>query len=1117
MDKSDIILFVAGSRMGSQFDRKDLKDLQNLFPGNLLYDLKIDHDYELLFHYGMLKYPSCSRSFFRNRLFVQSLPKSYKAMYEPENDEAAKKLESLKKYARTVKKSPSLSPFQEYTCQFSRIENNMAKMEGLNEFSEQVVTDLMVLIPEVLKKPNEGPFENSTSMRSVYKFDDILMKCNDSLAIIGGPGSGKSSMMRYIAECQSRDYFVIKIDEHTPLYAAKIITQFCSKMFTYLFNEETAIVDYPHDMDGLLEQFLLLSYAIISKGKKLLFIVDDFDEIENSDNIWVPKFLEMKSIVRGMVVWIFGISDERSLGTIRKSIPHIKCYKMSQDNQALLGYARQKPHLRNSLMQLFEHIETKTIFHINLLEKVMEYIINDKSSIQIKMIETTSLKLLGMFLGILEAQLYIGPFVRPIFSLLCISNGGLLEKDLVEIMGFTVRQWNLIFSELKFLIVLRQGKLEPYHDELKTIVFQKYLETSEKKSFWYLRLSNYILSKKTLKLTTLTDSQANEIVNCGYYLYKTGKKKFIEVVATLTYISSAYFCGKDYEVEKMLSSCLKMAVALNDRKLVRLAREYLSFNQKYGLLLSTYPLLATSIGRNVLVENIKNEAYLVSIPGSLYLKENQLTQRKNINFSPMGSHDSKIIYITVLITKIVGKCCLTVSEDGTIIAWDIDTGLFSKRILNKPLKTRKVKFCCFSLKGAEFCSMSCQNGEIFNFELISRRAVKVSQPTLCGPLLSSGDIHDIWIKSVTTDNAKKPVNCLGKVIFSKNDDKSQVRFQGLCDEIIGKSLDGQKCIILALKICSVIIFNTSILKEICRFEDKNVGKTSVGAFSNSKDLVAISREDENIMIWKLDNHSRTSLIKTNGALGKVNSICFDSGEINIFYIQRREKESSFHIANINTGHCVYTDTSFNGHLMDEICCSTSNGEERIFTIRDNKVFSCTYEISEISESRPNRSRHTNSVSKVVLLQKKAGLASVSNEGINIWNAELVFVKQLIPQNMQEGKLTFSELGSLKYDIFEKANVFSVLSGEVLYIFDLVTGKEFFRITHFYPVKQALFYPFITNKYFLIIYTLTTENILRGWKSTFYTDEIQRCTVVRNYLKSLTCQHSQSAKQGLHTM
>ena len=139
MDKSDIILFVAGSRMGSQFDRKDLKELQNLFPGNLVYDLKIDHEYELLFQYGMLKYPSCSRSFFRNRSFVQSLPKSYKALYEPENDEAAKKLESLKKYARTVKNS--LSPFQEYNCQFSRIENNMAKMEGLNEFSEQVVTD----------------------------------------------------------------------------------------------------------------------------------------------------------------------------------------------------------------------------------------------------------------------------------------------------------------------------------------------------------------------------------------------------------------------------------------------------------------------------------------------------------------------------------------------------------------------------------------------------------------------------------------------------------------------------------------------------------------------------------------------------------------------------------------------------------------------------------------------------------------------------------------------------------------------------------------------------------------------------------------------------------------
>ena len=89
----------------------------------------------------------------------------------------------------------------------------------------------------------------------------------------------------------------------------------------------------------------------------------------------------------------------------------------------------------------------------------------------------------------------------------------------------------------------------------------------------------------------------------------------------------------------------------------------------------------------------------------------------SLNTVSMGKHNSHVIYVGVFQLKSLGKCCITVSDDGAIKAWDLDSFLCVGDVLEAPYPPGHIIKCAFSLTGTDRVILANAKGSIFMHDL----------------------------------------------------------------------------------------------------------------------------------------------------------------------------------------------------------------------------------------------------------------------------------------------------------------------------------------------------------------------------------------------------------------
>jgi predicted NACHT family NTPase len=146
----------------------------------------------------------------------------------------------------------------------------------LKENISQVGKVKTILNPDTIVDLRNIFFEKAISFEEVDKIKLTSFFKHKQVLIEGGPGQGKSFFLRYLCLNEGES------SRHIPIFIEFRNLKFSKSLKEELFE---AIRDFGVDIDNDLFDFL-------AKSEKVLFILDEFDEIPNTVRSKVAKELE---------------------------------------------------------------------------------------------------------------------------------------------------------------------------------------------------------------------------------------------------------------------------------------------------------------------------------------------------------------------------------------------------------------------------------------------------------------------------------------------------------------------------------------------------------------------------------------------------------------------------------------------------------------------------------------------------------------------------------------------------------------------------------------------------------------------------------------------------------
>ncbi|KAJ1570014.1 hypothetical protein HK096_005805 [Nowakowskiella sp. JEL0078] len=460
----------------------------------------------------------------------------------------------------------------------------------------------------------------------------------------------------------------------------------------------------------------------------------------------------------------------------------------------------------------------------------------------------------------------------------------------------------------------------------------------------------------------------------------------------------------------------------------------------------------------------------------------QLLNNKDDVFEiiPVSQNTSRIISLVIRNSKEFGKICLSVSDDGTIKGWNLKSYLDVGSLLENPFRSGAVQNCAFSL-GLERVVFCCQNFDICLYDLNSKEMIGfVEIKHISGLVFFSDDVNCIWMNG---NEANDP-------LFFQNQVEIGSALQYDCDSILFLSNDGTKVAVLKENKQMVVIFTTKEMRQQAKFREEKATSNSVGQFSNSKDLLALSRSNGEVMIWKLDNHSRISIIRHDRPLG-IRSICFSADEKLIFM---GCANGTLAIANIITGKILQFLEIGDGFPLENMCLTTIHGKERFLISKDENLMvldSRALGVSAMQLEGPSqkkmKKRHLDLVTQLEISQE--------GKGIRIQTTNIVFSCSIDGSLMIWKKSPKDEFfmcfdvithPSITIDSFNlsglKDESFIVLvSKKVVILWDTVTSTEICCFLSPNSISKCVLHRFSISKQFFVAYILTFEGKLQAWK------------------------------------
>lgn len=838
----------------------------------------------------------------RSTKFSETLPKSLQSLYQAREVEEK---ESVLRIRDLVVLRGGASAYMDYSCSYSHYDGIGIRFHPIAHFEERMSDDLKMTIQSVFnQRIRESVMipipttENALETLHVRAFNDLKerIRGNNTLLVLGESGSGRSALLaRTLLELENQGMVILSNFTGTwigSLDTNKVLTRFCRKLYCVL--GQRAVI--PNLFESLVQLFWnLLEQVINLNASGVVVLIDDAESLhlgKFSDSFkWVPSAMDVNVRVFSNTHWVFASQKntgvEQTLCERRNQVETFSVPELeSTERKKLIDRWITLRHLDCPDKTLAAWMHATTPLHIGAIAR----------NIRLRMLlrepifplPNTVEALHASNLNYLEA-LYGTEKIKKLFCLLNLSHGGLFTFELCDLLEMTPYDLTKFQSELgDFVCMSDYGTLVFYHESFTMSVSERYLCDAEVEKKYHRTLWEYF--KKSIKFSNKSSQSpihtiAIRMMNIEEHQMKQNAsiKEIVDTICSIQFVSmlppGSFYTLRDRYIA-LLRRITSQTVQIDYK--IRIL-DYLRFIQTYIEVLDESPPMALTFAYN-LPENscpiVRNEALRIvksseGIRGGFIEHLTTNSSKQAGHLAVVGKHTSTIVSAKVIVHKVYGKAVVTVSDDGEVIVWNVDTFPSNTVLLAAFLPPKNVIDVAFSPNGAVYLALVTAAGDILIYDSSVRNKVTFLTTIKSGArvkglcFFSHGEIY--FEESGRILHAQ----ISGQASLSSSKPQMQHSFSEY-SHIAAVSDDGQKlALINSKKPDELAIF--SILKEkvVCKFTWNLLTSDSMAKFSYTKDLVAAVGKDNTVIVWKVDNHSRVAVRKLDSW---IKSICFSSDD-----------------------------------------------------------------------------------------------------------------------------------------------------------------------------------------------------------------------------------------------
>jgi hypothetical protein len=801
--------------------------------------------------------------------FSRSVPKTYKDKYEAvESDE----IDSKKKLKETLK--VGLKNVSTYSGHFTRVVGNEIRMGGLESFGKHLLEQLEHSVKETIMKaplktqPHNSYYGNEEIVKKMLDAGAIciqnsshhqFVKSSKVFVVQSKSGGGKTALLSYMSNLFVKvGYIVLHSFVRTwegSFSVNSMIRRFCHKL---MYRLKLPFETLPSEITPLKERWILLMKMAISLGNVIIVLIDGLDRMKDDQERiaslsigWMPRPSELGTEGFDGTVWIFSTRDPQTFFVVKNHNPTAEnivlppfseSQKRSFVNQEcanrniILGPRLTETLLRKKSSESFLYI------HFLLTEAA------DSSPPNLDFRFETETDIVRSILFRLEEQCGKEQ-LRNLFSYLSLSKNGLREVEILGLMKFSLIRWNLLLKKIEpYITKTSTGFIMLYRESFSAAVRLEYISKELEFNFHKNLAEYYCKVWESDKLTGHGQLSSLRVIDIPYHFFlsRAPLKDIVKVLCNLDYIRCSFECN----ASKLMANYFKRATIIASKSeldSLKILSEFYFYAVRSLEHLKLYPELAFPLALslpNRLCTMVKNEA-LDLMKSKVYNRHylcsiNRIEEQ--LEMATMGSHTTKIVYLGVHYISTLGKCCISVSLDGTTILWNATDNLLKlKTLLYSPLEFDELVQCTVSLSGPDLIAFGTSYGHLIVFNILNgQKHAHIDHQYFGGRIFFSEDMEGIWriCKKVLEFVAFIPSN--GNII-QKNNIKTSF--------IITCSADFSLLAFLNVNESrGFTIISTKKMREICHFKENDISELSIGAFSYLKDTIAITLTSGDIMV-----------------------------------------------------------------------------------------------------------------------------------------------------------------------------------------------------------------------------------------------------------------------------
>uniref|UniRef100_A0A6B2KVX3 TROVE domain-containing protein n=1 Tax=Arcella intermedia TaxID=1963864 RepID=A0A6B2KVX3_9EUKA len=837
---------------------------------------------ELEIFYGALQNPSqASGAFFylRNEEFLKQVPMEHQQNFMDQDDESKLKIKELKE--RIIS---SGLPYRYYNPNYGGInQSGKPATTQLDSFAEQVLSDIWGVIereyPDEMEQLDPFQVEAKEHQNYSQKLSSLFVGREDCLTnlksfvmesteqiclVTGKEGEGKSAllakfsslMIETVPEILVLNYHVGATN--TSFQFQNILHQICHDLaYCYDLNF-TISTDYIE----LCKQFQQL--LLLCNGKNLI-IIDGIDQLEKQIGAeWLPNEVECKiilscssnkipeSLQQMKLIQLTPLSPIERAQIVRSQL---KKYQKKLDERPMNNQMRYLIKKPDAMLPIYLKISVEELRVFGVFELVSNFILDLPSNVE---------GLIDRVLTRFEND-HGKQFVKDICSLLVISRSGLLESDLLKLIGATENRWSLFYTSLSPFLKPITGTREICfsHEHFIRSIKRRYLGNDNIKAY-HKQLGDYYYQKvdpgKTALWKKKNESRALKefvyhlvhgeswsdlvFVLCDLFYMEVKIRLGLEADLLLDYMiatnSLLKYEGKETvdQFSCFLTSNLHILTKQPDLILQQAANfadfsgpaitgqmrikaqpwiEWLNKPEQSDFPVKTVPVSPIT---NVIYNHDGNQFACGSQDGRIFLHD-------NLSNSILQTFHGHPVAITSLAFSPDNKYLVSSSLDNTLKLWDLHHGALVSTLTGH---LRRISSSHFSHDGKMIISTGWDS------------TVKIW--TILKPKSNSSQVHSIPPKSYFL--GESPINC------------SDIGYD-------------DKLIVVGMWNSEVKLISITTGQVVRTFTGHSKSVVSVAFSNDNREIISASR-DGNIFLWNITTGDKIADLSSGGGVIKSLSV-----------------------------------------------------------------------------------------------------------------------------------------------------------------------------------------------------------------------------------------------------